>query len=152
MVARANTSSSDLSPAELDAWRGMLRVHAALTRELDAELAAEHDLPLSSYEVLMTLASEPGGDLRMSELADRVLLSRSGLTRMVDRLARDGLVRRRACPGDARGQLAEITPEGRSVFEHARTTHLDGVRRRFLSQLEPEEMERLAALWQRLEQ
>src|SRR3954469_3203207 len=123
MVARANTSP-DLSPTELDAWRGMLRIHAAITRELDAELAARHDLPLSSYEVLMTLAAQPGGSMRMSNLADGVLLSRSGLTRMVDRLTRHGFVRRRACPGDARGQLAELTPEGRRVFEHARATHL----------------------------
>ena len=149
MVARANTSP-DLSTAELDAWRGMLRVHAAVTRELDAELAAQHALPLSSYEVLMTLAAHPGGAMRMSELADGVLLSRSGLTRLVDRLGRNGLVRRRACPGDARGQLAELTPEGRRIFEHARATHLDGVRRRFLSRLSPEELEQLAAVWHRV--
>lgn len=128
----------------------MLRVHAAITKELDAELAAAHDLPLSSYEVLMTLATHPDGCLRMSDLADSVLLSRSGLTRLIDRLGRNGLVKRRACAGDARGQLAAITPRGRELFDKARATHLDGVRRRFLSQLSAAEIEELATLWNRV--
>jgi DNA-binding MarR family transcriptional regulator len=128
----------------------MLRVHAAITKELDAELAATHDLPLSSYEVLMTLDSQPDGSLRMSDLAEAVLLSRSGLTRMVDRLVRDGYVNRRPCPGDARGQLAVITPAGRKALAAARATHLDGVHRRFLSCLSPAEQSQLAGLWARL--
>jgi DNA-binding MarR family transcriptional regulator len=128
----------------------MLRVHAAITKELDAELAAAHDLPLSSYEVLMTLAAEPSGCLRMSELADAVLLSRSGLTRLVDRLARDGLVTRKPCPDDARGQLAAITSAGRRALEAARVTHLDGVHRRFLSRLTPDEQAELGRLWERM--
>ena len=110
----------------------MLRVHAAVTRQLDAELMAEHGISLSSYEVLLFLADAPGGQLRMSELADGVLLSRSGLTRLVDRLVRDGLVRRERCEDDARGLNAVITPAGRELFARARRTHLAGVRRLYL--------------------
>src|SRR5918998_6070275 len=133
-----------LNRDELGAWRGLLRVHAGLTKELDAELLRAHGLSLSSYEVLLFLADAPGGQLRMSELADGVLLSRSGLSRLVDRMERDGLLRRERCPDDARGFLATITPAGRELFRRARRTHLDGVRERFLSQLAPEEQRVLA--------
>jgi DNA-binding MarR family transcriptional regulator len=139
-----------LTREELGAWRGLLRVHARLTRELDAELVRAHQLPLSSYEVLLFLADAPGGQLRMSELADGVLLSRSGLTRLVDRLERDGLLRRERCPDDARGFLATITPKGKALFQRARRTHLDGVRERFLSNLTPAEQRKLAELWERV--
>ena len=83
-----------LDEEELAAWRGMLRAHSQLVRTLDAELAREHDLPLSSYEVLLFLNDSDDGRMRMSELADSVLLSRSGLTRLVDRLERQGLLKR----------------------------------------------------------
>ena len=101
-----------LTREELGAWRGLLRVHASLTKALDAELMREHGLPLSSYEVLLFLADAPDGRLRMSDLADGVLLSRSGLTRLVDRMERDGLLRRERCEDDARGYNAVITAEG----------------------------------------
>src|SRR5918999_2486100 len=139
-----------LNSEELAAWRGLLRVHAGLTKELDAELLRAHGLSLSSYEVLLFLADAPGGQLRMSELADGVLLSRSGLTRLVDRLERDGLLRRERCPDDARGFLATITPKGKTLFQRARRTHLDGVRERFLSNLTPAEQRKLAELWERV--
>ncbi len=139
-----------LDELELGAWRGFLRVHAALTGHLDAELAAGHGLPLSTYEVLLYLADSPDGRMRMSELADSVLLSRSGLTRLVDRLVREGLVERHACPGDARGMNAVITGAGRERFAQARRTHLDGVRRRFLDNLSPQEMRQLARIWDRM--
>ncbi len=86
----------------------------------------------------------------MSELADSVLLSRSGLTRLVDRLERDGLLRRERCEEDQRGWFAEITDEGRELFERARATHLDGVRERFLSRLTSDEQRTLAALWEKV--
>jgi DNA-binding MarR family transcriptional regulator len=140
-----------LDAEELDAWRGLLRVHSALTKALDAELVREHGLPLSSYEVLLFLADAPEGQMRMSELADGVLLSRSGLTRLVDRLERDGLLRRERCEDDARGWFAAITPRGREFFSRARQTHLDGVRARFLSRFTPDELRTLGALWQKLE-
>lgn len=146
----AITRTATLTDRELGAWRGILQVHAVITRELDAELLASHDLSLSSYEVLMTLATHPDGSLRMSELADAVLISRSGLTRLVDRLERSGLVRRRPCPDDARGQLAEVTAAGRRLFEKARATHLEGVRRRFIAHFGDDELDELGAFWTRV--
>ena len=139
-----------LNRDELGAWRGLLRVHAGMTKTLDAELMREHRLPLTSYEVLLYLADSPEGRLRMSELADSVLLSRSGLTRLVDRMERDGLLRRRRCEEDQRGWFAEVTDEGRELFERARVTHLDGVRERFLSRLTSDEQRKLAALWEKV--
>lgn len=139
-----------LDALELGAWRDFLRVHATLSRALDAELLAAHDLPLSSYEVLLFLADSPGGHMRMAELADSVLLSRSGLTRLVDRLERDGLVERVSCPGDARGVHAQITAAGRARFKEARKTHLDGVRRLYLDHLSDGEKDQLAAIWERM--
>jgi DNA-binding MarR family transcriptional regulator len=146
-----NYSTAELlNEEELAAWRGMLRAHAELTKELDAELAREHDLPLSSYEVLLYLADAPDGRMRMAELADSVLLSRSGLTRLVDRLQREGLLKRERCESDARGYFAEITPKGRRLFDAARRTHLDGVRARFLSRFSRDELRAMGALWQKL--
>ncbi len=128
----------------------MLRAHAELVKALDAELIREHDLPLSSYEVLLFLNDAGEGRMRMSELADSVLLSRSGLTRLVDRLERDGLLKRERCQSDARGLFAEITDEGRSVFAAARATHLDGVRRLFLDRFTRDELRTLGRLWRKL--
>jgi len=140
-----------LDAEELAAWRGMLRTHSALIKALDAELVREHGLPLSSYEVLLFLVDSSEGQMRMSDLADGVLLSRSGLTRLVDRMERDGLLRRERCEDDARGWFAAITPKGREVFTRARQTHLDGVRKRFLSRFTREELRTLGALWHKLE-
>jgi DNA-binding MarR family transcriptional regulator len=139
-----------LSEAELASWRGFLRVHAALEHDLDAELMANHGLPLSSYEVLLTVADAPGERMRMSEIADSVLLSRSGVTRLVDRLERDGLVERIPCEDDARGQYAVLTERGREAFDAARATHLAGVRRLFLERLECDDLRRMAGYWERL--
>jgi hypothetical protein len=131
-VERAAQRGVELDPRELAAWRGLLRVHAALVKALDAELVAEHDLPLSSYEVLMTLQAAPGRRCRMAELADRVLLSRSGMTRLVDRLEREGLLERDSCTSDGR------------------PTHLQGIRERFLRHFHDEELGAMAAWWERM--
>jgi DNA-binding MarR family transcriptional regulator len=128
----------------------MLRAHSSLTRELDAELRERHGLPLSSYEVLLRLATSPDGAMRMAELADGVLLSRSGLTRLVDRLERAGLVERRECEEDARGLLAVVTDSGRELFERARPTHLAGVRRLYLDRFSEAEQRALGELFERL--
>lgn len=149
-VPSAARDGSPLSPEELAAWRGFLRVHASLTKELDAELVAEHGLPLSTYEVLLFLDASPGGRMRMSELADSVLISRSGLTRLVDRLVRAGLVRREGCDTDARGLHTVITAAGGDAFAAARATHLAGVRQRFLDRLDAADREALARLWERM--
>ena len=100
--------------------------------------------------MLLNLATSAGGEMRMARLADRLLLSRSGLTRMVDRLVRAGLVERRKCPDDARGSLAAITPAGRELFAAARPTHLAGVRRLFLDRLSEGEQAQLQVLFERV--
>jgi DNA-binding MarR family transcriptional regulator len=143
-------SGAQLNADELGAWRGFLRVHSKLTRELDAELAATHGLPLSSYEVLLFLNEAPDGRLRMAQLADSVLLSPSGLTRLVDRLEKAGLVRRESCPSDRRGFEAVITDKGRAAFAEARPTHLSGVRRRFLEHFSTDDMRTLGKYFDRV--
>jgi len=140
---------AQLNPDELGAWRGLLRVHARLTRELDAELVGAHGLALSSYEVLLFLEDAPDG-LRMAQLADSVLLSRSGLTRLVDRLEQRGLVRRESCPSDLRGFNAVLTEEGRTALQAARETHLAGVRTRFLERFSLDEQRTLGTLFARV--
>jgi DNA-binding MarR family transcriptional regulator len=149
-MASTRPLAKELSPAELGAWRGFLRVHSTLVKALDAELQSAHGLPLSSYEVLITLRTAPGRRLRMAELADRVILSRSGMTRLVDRLAREGLLEREPCDSDARGYFAVLTRAGEQLLATARRTHLDGVRERFVDHFTPEELATLARLWDRL--
>jgi DNA-binding MarR family transcriptional regulator len=144
------TGGDRLTPLELGAWREFLRVHATLTRELDEELRRSHGLPLSSYDVLVNLESAPGRQMRMSELADAVLLSRSGLTRLVERLERDGLLARADCPSDARGSLAVLTDAGMAKLAEARKTHLRGVRERFLDHFDDADLEQVAAYWRRV--
>lgn len=143
-------SVEGLGSAELDAWRGLLRVHANVLKALDAELEAAHGLPLTSYEVLIQLADAPERRMRMCDLADSVLLSRSGMSRLVDRLEREGLISRCACSHDARGAFACITEAGLELLEQARPTHAAGIRRRFLAQFEENELRQLAAFWNRL--
>jgi DNA-binding MarR family transcriptional regulator len=140
----------ELAPEELGAWRGLLRVHSALVKALDAELLAAHGLPLTSYEVLINLQAAPGHRRRMAELADSVLLSRSGTTRLVDRLERDGLIERDACTEDGRGMFAVLTDKGEDLLSRARRTHLDGVRERFLQHFDRDELEQLASGWNRV--
>ena len=99
----------ELEPEQLGAWRGMLRVHSALVKALDAELLATHGLPLTSYEVLINLQAAPDRRRRMAELAEGVLLSRSGVTRLVDRLEREGLLVRDTCVDDGRGLVLFVS-------------------------------------------
>ncbi len=144
------TTPTLLTPRELRAWRGLLRVHATLVKALDAELERAHGLSLTSYEVLLYLNDSPEGRLRMHDLATSVLLSRSGLTRLADRLERDGFIEREACESDARGSFAVITDAGRQKLAGARVTHLDGVRRHFLAHLDDEAQDRLGEVWERV--
>jgi DNA-binding MarR family transcriptional regulator len=152
MSAATDTTEAirELAPEELAAWRGLLRVHSALVKALDAELLAEHDLPLTSYEVLINLQAAPDRRRRMAELAEGVLLSRSGMTRLVDRLERDGLIERDACTEDGRGMFAVLTDKGEDLLSRARRTHLDGVRERFLQHFGRQELEQLAGGWNRV--
>ena len=144
------TAAPRFTELELDAWRGFLRTHATLVRELDEELTERHGLPLSSYDVLVQLDEAPEGRLRMSHLADAVLLSRSGLSRLVTRLETQGLLERLECKNDARGAFAAITGEGRERLAEARATHRAGVRQRFLEKLGERELRQLSRAWSRL--
>jgi len=149
-VKRTRNGEDRLSEDEIAAWKGMLRAHRDLVVSLDAQLEREHSLPLSSYEVLMVLADSPDGRARMGELADQLLLSRSGLTRLVDRLVRQGWVERTPCEDDARGLYAAITRSGRAKLKKARPAHLDGVRAGFLSKLSDSDLDALSRAWRQL--
>jgi DNA-binding MarR family transcriptional regulator len=150
MATVSDTAVQELRAEELGAWRGLLRVHSALVKALDAELLAGHELPLTSYEVLINLQAAPGKRRRMAELADGVLLSRSGMTRLVDRLEREGLLIRDACVSDGRGTFAVLTDKGEALLAEARRTHLDGVRERFLKHFSPDDLVQLATHWNRV--
>ena len=149
-TAPTDSTAPRLDADELRAWRGLLRTYAQLTKALDAELEAEHGLPLTSYKVLMQIADSDGDRMRMHDLASSILLSRSGLTRLEDRLERDGLLSRQSCPSDARGSFACLTPKGCATLDAARATHLAGVRALFLEHLSPAEQEQLGAIWERV--
>ena len=144
------SAPTDLYGTELEAWRGFLRSHAAIVRRLDADLVATHGLTLNDYEVLLYLAQAPERRLRMSELAGRVLLTRSGVARLVDGLERSRLVRRRACEADGRGSYAELTGQGRATLRAAAATHVAGVRELFVEHYSQDELETLAMLLGRL--
>jgi DNA-binding MarR family transcriptional regulator len=149
-MSTPSSSGTRLSPKELRAWGGFLRAHATLIRELDAELEAEHGLSLTSYDVLVQLELAPDRRLRMRDLADAVLLSRSGLTRLVDRLVREGLIERQTCSADARGSFAVLTERGLRALHAARPTHLAGVHRLFIGRVEDDELARLGDVWDRV--
>lgn len=143
-------TTTALTPAESTTWRLFLRSHAQISRVLESELVAAHDLPLASYDVLVQLSEAPGRGLRMTELAERVLLSRSGLTRLVDRLERDGLVQRQACPSDLRGTHAVLTDAGLARLREAWSTHLKGVVEHMTGRLDEDEIVQLGALLSKL--
>lgn len=127
----------------------MLEAHARVTQQLDAQMHAEHGLSLSSYEVLMFLADAPDHRMRMSDIADRVLLSRSGCTRLVDRLVDQGCVTRCAATTDGRGLYAQLTDAGLEKITAARVTHHEGIRRFFLEQLTATDLIALGDIWTR---
>jgi DNA-binding MarR family transcriptional regulator len=139
-----------LSDAELRAWRGLLRAHASLAKRLESRLEREHGLQLSSYEVLQHLIDAPAGRMRMCDLAEHAQLSRSGLTRLVDRLERDELLERCTCKHDARGAYACLTDRGRERLAAARGTHRAVVREHFVSHFSEPELETLGMMWERI--
>jgi DNA-binding MarR family transcriptional regulator len=149
-VKIAHSEQEALTLGELRAWRGLLRAHACLAKGLDSELEHAHGLPMTSYEVLHHLEEVSGGRMRMCELAEEAQLSRSGLTRLVDRMERDGLVERCSCDHDARGSYACITPAGRERLAEARGTHLAVIRDQFFSHFSEEELSTLADMWERI--
>src|SRR5205085_10945058 len=136
--------------AEVRTWVRFLAAHSAITRELEAQLMGAHGLTLSDYDVLVQLARAPEQRLRNIELANAVVLTRSGVTRLVDGLESDGLVRRASCPEDKRGTLVALTDEGMRRLAEATETHLEGVRQLFLAQLGEEGRARLDKLLAKL--
>jgi DNA-binding MarR family transcriptional regulator len=138
------------NPDSLTVWRAYLRGHATVTRALEAELIAEQRLSLAAYDVLVQLADAPEQRLRMTELADAVLLSRSGLTRLVDRLERARLVSRSRVREDGRGVAATLTERGLDRLRRASRTHQDGVMRHFGDRLDDTDLVQLRRISQRL--
>ncbi len=147
---QANGWEGDPPETVQRAWRGLLRAHACLAKRLDTQLEQAHHLPMTSYEVLNHLERSSGGRMRMCDLAEQAHLSRSGLTRLVDRLERDGLLERCSCKHDARGSYACLTPVGRERLMEARGTHLAVVKEHFLSRFSDSELRMLAEMWERI--
>lgn len=134
----------------LAAWSTFLRAHAKVVRALESELQAEQELALTDYDVLIQLSAADDRRLRMSDLADRLLLSRSGATRLVDRLVADGLVERVVCDSDRRGQWASLTDAGHRRLREASPTHLRGIAEHFLDRFDADELAELGALLNRV--
>jgi DNA-binding MarR family transcriptional regulator len=122
-------------------WRAFLLAHARISRRLDEELRAEHDLTIGEYDALLTIAQAPERRIRMRQLADEVINSKSGVTRLIDRLVDDGLVERSACLADARGAEAVLTDRGLARLRAASKTHLRGVDEHFLAILDDGDLE-----------
>jgi DNA-binding MarR family transcriptional regulator len=135
---------------QLAAWRAFLRAHASITRALEAELLTEQELSLASYDVLVQLAEAPDRRLRMTELADAVLLSRSGVTRLVDRLEKGGLVARCPVENDGRGVAARLTDNGLNRLRTASRTHLRGIGQHFVARLDEADLRVLERISRRL--
>ena len=130
---------------QLAAWRAFLTAHARVSEVLERELMAARGLPLSWYDVLVQLEEAPESRLRMHDLAAAVLLSRAGLTRLVDRMTGAGLVQRTACEEDRRGTYVELTREGRDTLAAAAPIHMQGIETHFTSHLSPAETEALSS-------
>lgn len=142
----AMTRTNRISVDELRVWRSFLVAYARVTRQLETDLIAEQSLLLAHYDVLVQLIEAPGYRLRMAELAERALISRSGLTRLVDRLVEDDLVRREICEYDARGLFAVLTPMGYDRLRTASSTHLRGVEEYVVARFSPQQLHQFGQL------
>jgi DNA-binding MarR family transcriptional regulator len=145
----AGTTTTSIE-TQLDSWVFFLRAHAAITRELSVDLQREHGLTLNDYEVLLHLSHADGGRLRRVDLAERVILTASGITRLLEGLERAGLVRKENCASDARVTYAKITPDGRAKLREAAKTHLRGLDELFVGRYSESELTTLADLLSRL--
>ena len=139
-----------LSPLEREAWEGMLRTRTLLLERLDRELQLDQRLPLTHHDVLLKLSQAPGGQQRLSDLADRVPLTKSGLTRVVDVLEQNGFVERVRSQEDARARYARLTPAGLARLQAARPVHVRGVRMLFLDKLSDDQLRCLVETWRAL--
>ncbi len=150
MSSQVSTLTGRSRNRELEAWVNFLRAHAATTRRLNAELLARHGLTINDYEVLLHLSFAPGHLLKRVELVDRLLLTPSGITRLLAGLERAGYVTRETCSTDGRVVYAKLTDAGLAKLESAKKTQLDGIRSLFLDRFSPEELDTLASLLERL--
>jgi DNA-binding MarR family transcriptional regulator len=141
---------SRLDGAGLEAWRSYIQSHASILRLLDAELVAEHGLTTRDYEVLLYLAQADERRLPMSALAESTMLTRSGITRLIDGLVACGLIERVSCPKDARVSYAQLTDAGHEKLRDAGCTHVASIRRLFLENFSEDEIGQLASLLSRL--
>ena len=143
-------TTNRLEGPALEAWRSYLQSHASILRELDAELVAAHGMTTRDYEVLLYLAQAPERKLPMSALATSTMLTRSGITRLVDGLVAAGMIERAACPSDARISYARLTEPGYQKLREAGCTHIASIERLFLEHFTPAEISQLASLLGRL--
>ncbi|HEY3051691.1 MAG TPA: MarR family transcriptional regulator [Gaiellaceae bacterium] len=143
---------TDLRGIELEAWINFLRAHAAVTRQFNAELLATHGLTINDFDVLAQLSLAPEQALKRVDLAERVLLTPSGITRLLKGLEDAGYICNRRCDEDARVTYAVLTPEGREKLDEARKTHVASVRALFSERFEKGELRELASLLERLPQ
>jgi DNA-binding MarR family transcriptional regulator len=143
-------TSTYTPPQQLDSWVSFLRSHAAITRELSAQLQREHGLTLNDYEVLLHLSHAENGMLRRVDLAERVLLTASGITRLLEGLERAGFVRKETCDSDARVSYAKLTSGGADKLRAAGVTHLRGIHELFVGRYSASELATLADLLGRL--
>jgi DNA-binding MarR family transcriptional regulator len=150
MMFEMAVAVTSLTESELLAWRSFLGSHASILRALDADLVAEHRITARDYEVMLYLAQAPDRKLPMSALAEGTMLTRSGITRLVDGLVGGGLVRRVSCEEDARVSYARLTDPGHERLIAAGRTHVAGIRHQFLEHFSPSETELLGALLARL--
>jgi DNA-binding MarR family transcriptional regulator len=146
----ATKTFTGLRGSSLEAWRSYLQSQRSILRELDADLVAEHGLTARDYEVLLYLAQAPDSKLPMSALAESTMLTRSGVTRLIDGLVNAGLIERMSCPSDARVSYARLTDAGLAKLRDASRTHIAGIRRLFLEHFSADEIEHLAQLLGRL--
>ena len=144
------SENSRLDGSALEAWRSYLQSHAGIVRELDADLIAQHGLTVRDYEVLLYLAQTEDRRLPMSALSERTMLTRSGITRLVDGLVSQELIERVSCESDARVSYARLTETGYTKLKEAGCTHVAGIERLFLAHFSPGELEQLASLLGRL--
>jgi DNA-binding MarR family transcriptional regulator len=145
-----STQVSSRNTPEIQVWVGLLRAHATSVRRFNSELVAEHGLTLNDYEVLLHLSSAEGGQLRRVDLAKRVLLTPSGITRLLEGLERSGYVERAFCESDARVTYAQLTDAGQAKLREAADTHVAGIRGFFRERFSKEELQALGGLLERL--
>jgi DNA-binding MarR family transcriptional regulator len=150
MASTTTSTASSTASRQIDAWIRLLRVHAATTRQFNAELVAEHGLTLNDFDVLAQLSNAPDAMLRRVDLAERVLLTPSGITRLLEGLEQAGYVERKSCASDARVSYACLTEAGREKLEQAKATHRASVKALFAERYNEDEVETLVALLERL--